>query len=89
MSPTDGDLRPLSIMSVAGDGSCASIAWLPGETTRVAIYGNGVRLGYAKKVYDDPGRLSWNTGGQRWKMIEFFSCEEGLPTQALHALAVR
>jgi hypothetical protein len=86
---TDGDLRPLSIMSVAGDGSCASTVWLPEEITRVAIYRSGVRLGYAKNVYDDPTRLSWTTGSKRWKMIEFFSCEGGLPTQPIHALGVK
>jgi hypothetical protein len=76
-------------MSVAGDGSCASIAWLPEEITRVAIYRSGVRLGYAKKVYDDPTRSSWSTGRQRWKMIEFLSCAGGLPTQPLYALGVK
>jgi len=88
-SSTDGDLRPLSIMSVAADGSCASTAWLPNETTKVAIYRNGIRVGYAEKVYDDLARSSRITDGQRWKMIEFFSCAGGLPTEPLHALAVK
>jgi hypothetical protein len=86
--PPDGGLRPLSLMSVAADGSCASIVWLPKETTKVAIYKDGVRVGYATKVYDDPGRLELATRGFTWKMIEFFDCKNGKPTQSFHALGI-
>ena len=81
-------LRPLSPMSRAANGSCASTVWLPKETTKVAIYQNGVRVGYATKVYDDPGRAELATKGFTWKLVEFPDCKNGIPAQSFHALGI-
>jgi len=75
-------------MSRAANGSCASTLWVPEGTTRVAIYRDGVRLGYATKVYDDPGRTKLATKGFAWKMIEFFDCKNGIPKRPFHALGI-
>jgi hypothetical protein len=59
---------------------------VPKGTTKVAIYRDGVRVGYATKVYDDPGRLELAARGFTWKIVEFFNCKSERPTQSLHAL---
>jgi hypothetical protein len=84
----DGGLRPLPILSIAGNGSCVSTLWVPEGTTKVAIYRDGVRLGYATKVYDDPGRTELATKGFAWKMVEFYDCKSGIPAQSFHALGI-
>ena len=86
--PPDQGLRPLSFMSLAPGGSCTSTVWVPKDTLKVAIYKDGLRVGYATKIYDDPGRLELATKGFTWKMIEFFDCRNGKPTQPLHALGI-
>jgi hypothetical protein len=85
---SDGDLRPLPVLSVAADGSCASTLWVPKETTKVGIYKDGVRAGYASKMYDDPGRLELATKGFTWKMVEFSDCKTGKPRQHFHGLGI-
>jgi hypothetical protein len=86
-SPDEG-LRPLSLMSLAPGGSCTSTVWVPKDTLKVAIYKDGLRVGYATKIYDHPGRLELAAKGFTWKMIEFFDCRNGKPTQPLHALGI-
>ena len=86
--PSDVGLRPLPILSIAANGSCASTLWVPERTTKVAIYRGGVRVGYATKVYDDPGRTELATKGFAWKMVEFFDCKNGIPRQSFHARGV-
>jgi hypothetical protein len=87
-NPPDGRLRPLSFMSVAANGSCVSIIWLPDKTTKVAIYRDGVRVGYATKVYDYQGLSRQAIKGFTWKMIEFLDCKNGNPKQPFHALGI-
>lgn len=86
--PPDSRLRPLSLMSVAANGSCISIVWLPDKTTKVAIYRDGVQVGYATKVYDDQGLSRQAIKGFTWKMIEFLDCKSGKPKQPFHALGI-
>jgi hypothetical protein len=82
------DLRPLPVMNVSADGSCVSTLWVPKETATVAIYKDGVRMGYASKLYDDPGRLELATKGFTWKMVEFFDCKDGRPQAAFQAIGI-
>jgi len=81
-------LRPLPVMSVAADGSCVSTLWVPKETTKVAIYKDGVRAGYASKTYQDPGRLELTTKGFTWKMVGFFDCKTGKPRAPFQGLGI-
>ena len=86
--PRRGELRPLPVLSVAADGSCVSTLWVPKETTKVAIYKDGVRVGYATKMYDDPGRLELIAKGFTWKMVEFFDCKTGKPREHFQARGI-
>lgn len=86
--PPESGLRPLSVMGVAANGSCVSTIWVPKETTKIAIYHDGLRVGYATKMYDDPGRLELAAKGFTWKMVEFFDCKDGRPTRSFHAIGI-
>jgi hypothetical protein len=66
-------MRPLWPMSRAASGSCASTVWLPKETNKVAIYKDGVEVGYATKVYDDPDPAELAT--KRFTLVEFSGCK--------------
>lgn len=49
--------------------------WLPNYATRAIVYENGVSIGEANAVYDDPTR-TWSFEGRRWKFVEFNSSGE-------------
>ena len=86
--PQADGLRPLPVLSVAADGSCVSTLWVLKATTKVGIYKDGVRAGYASKMYDDPGRLELATKGFTWKMVEFFDCKTGKPREHFQGLGI-
>ena len=81
-------MRPLPVMSVAADGSCVSTRWVPKDTTKVASYKDGVLVGYASKMYQYPGRLELTAKGFTWKMVEFFDCKTGKPSEHFQGLGI-
>jgi hypothetical protein len=58
------------IMKTATPGTFYAQVWLPTYATKAVVYENGVSIGKANAVYDDPGR-PWVFVGRRWKLVEF------------------
>jgi hypothetical protein len=59
-----------SVMTTAIPGTFFAYMWLPDHVTSVFIYENGIPLGPANAVYDDPNGTTFRDG-KRWKYIEF------------------
>ena len=57
-------------MSTGTPGTVAAHMWLPNHVTKASVYENGLLLGEASTVYDDPGR-TFSYDGKRWKYLEF------------------
>jgi hypothetical protein len=83
-----GPMQPLPIFGLAKSGLCVSRFWQPNEMTRVEVYEGNVSLGYAIKVYDDPGRIELSTSSRHWKLVEF-TCPDPLPARTLHGLPAK
>jgi hypothetical protein len=60
------------IMPTATPGTFFAHLWLPDHVRKVVVYEDGVSIGQANAVYDDPGR-TFAAGGKRWKYVEFNS----------------
>jgi hypothetical protein len=58
------------IMKTATPGTFYAQVWVPTYATKAVVYENGVSIGKANAVYDDPGR-PWVFVGRRWKFVEF------------------
>jgi len=81
-----GELQPLPIFGVARSSLCVSRFWQPNGMARIEVFDGIASLGYAIKVYDDPGRLELTTNDRRWKLVEF-TCPYPRPPRMLHGLA--
>jgi hypothetical protein len=84
-----GPMQPLPVLGISANGSCVSRVWLPKGTTNIAVYDDDVRLGYATKVYDDPGRLEMSTKEKQWKIVELFRCASKTSWPRLYALGIK
>lgn len=60
------------VLPTATPGTYFAHLWLPEHVTSVLIYENGIPIGPANAIYDDPNR-SYSSGGHRWKFVEFNS----------------
>jgi len=58
------------IIPTATPGTFFAHMWLPNHVTKVVVYENGISIGAANAVYDDPSR-TYSFNGRRWKYVEF------------------
>ena len=85
----DGALQPLPVYGIQAAGTCISRIFLPRQMTKLAIYDDRVRVGYATRMYEDPGRLELNTEEKHWRIV-LFDCRVTQPLSHLfQGLGVR
>lgn len=68
----DDVAKIMRILPTATPGTFVAHLWLPTHATQATVYEDGISIGAANRVYDDPGR-GWVFDGRRWKFVEFNS----------------
>ncbi len=58
------------IMTTDTSGVYRARAWVPDQVKHVVVYENGVSIGQASAIYNDPTR-PWLADGKRWKFVVF------------------
>jgi hypothetical protein len=58
------------ILRTGTPGTFYAHLWLPNHVKSAIVYENGISIGGANAVYDDPNR-TMTRDGKRWKYVEF------------------
>lgn len=69
--PQRGDVAQIyEIKNTTKPGIVVTHLWLPAYVTKASVYQDGVLLGEATAVYDNPV-WTFTSGDRRWKYVEF------------------